>query len=91
MPVAAVVDSAVVGVAKPDPRIFDIALARAGVSAACAIHVGDSVRADVEGARAAGVRPFHFDPYELCEASDHDHVRSLLEVAKLVEITRSML
>jgi putative hydrolase of the HAD superfamily len=49
--------SAEVGAAKPDPRIFARALALAGVEAADAWHVGDSVAADVEGARAAGVRP----------------------------------
>jgi putative hydrolase of the HAD superfamily len=32
-------------------------LAAAGCSAAEAVHVGDSVDHDVEGARAAGIRP----------------------------------
>lgn len=72
VPVAAVVDSAVVGVAKPDPRIFEIALARAGVPATSAVHVGDSVLSDVEGARASGIRALHLDPYRLCKAADHD-------------------
>lgn len=89
VPVAAVVDSAVVGVAKPDPRIFEIALARAGVPATGALHVGDSVLADVEGAQAAGVRALHFDPFRICEAADHEHVRSLFETASLVKGTPS--
>jgi putative hydrolase of the HAD superfamily len=59
---AALVDaafaSAEVGVAKPDPRIFAAALARLGVDAQSAWHVGDSPEADVAGARAAGVRAF---------------------------------
>jgi putative hydrolase of the HAD superfamily len=45
-----------VGAAKPDPRIFEFALARLGVDAAETVHVGDSEREDVEGARAAGLR-----------------------------------
>ncbi len=52
-----VVTSAELGVAKPDPAIFAHALALAGVSAQEAVHVGDSVEADVAGARAAGIAP----------------------------------
>ena len=55
--VVAVIDSAVVGVAKPDPRIFELALTAVGVPAERAVHVGDSIRMDVDGARAAGIRP----------------------------------
>ncbi len=55
--VDAVVTSAEFGAAKPDRRIFDHALALAGVPARDAQHVGDDVEADVEGARAAGITP----------------------------------
>ena len=48
------------GVAKPDPRIFHIALQRAGVRAADAVMVGDSWTNDVEGARAADIRAVWF-------------------------------
>jgi putative hydrolase of the HAD superfamily len=51
----AAVSSAEVGAAKPDPRIFARALELAGVDAGDALHVGDSVREDLEGARAAGI------------------------------------
>ena len=47
--------SAEVGARKPDPRIFARALALAGVGARDALHVGDSVEFDIEGARAAGI------------------------------------
>ena len=50
-----VVSSAEVGVPKPDPTLFRLALERLGVPAARALHVGDS-REDEEGARAAGMR-----------------------------------
>lgn len=82
--ITAILDSAVVGVAKPDPRIFGLALSEAGVPPDRAVHVGDSVRADVEGARAAGIRPLHFDPHGLCGAADHEHAVSLREVANLI-------
>jgi len=50
-----VIDSTEVGVEKPDPRIFQIALDRMGVSAADALYVGDLYEVDVVGARAAGL------------------------------------
>ncbi len=53
--VDAIVTSASCGVAKPDPAVFERALAEAGVAPADALHVGDSLREDVEGARAAGI------------------------------------
>jgi FMN phosphatase YigB (HAD superfamily) len=51
---AAVVTSAEAGAPKPDPRIFELALERMGVSPERALHVGDS-EADEVGARAAGM------------------------------------
>jgi putative hydrolase of the HAD superfamily len=49
------VASAVLGASKPDPAIFAAGLALAGVPAARAVHAGDDLRADVAGARAAGL------------------------------------
>ena len=51
-----VVTSAEVGEAKPSPRVFERALAVARVSPGEALHVGDKVDNDVQGAAAAGVR-----------------------------------
>jgi putative hydrolase of the HAD superfamily len=53
--VDAVVISAELGVAKPDPAIFRAALDRLGAGPDGALHVGDSVEDDVAGARAAGL------------------------------------
>jgi len=50
-----VLASGAVGHAKPDPDFFRLALERASVDASAALRVGDSLRADVEGARAAGM------------------------------------
>ena len=50
----AVVTSAEVGAAKPDPRPFVVALEALGVAPKDALHVGDDPIADVEGAAAAG-------------------------------------
>jgi putative hydrolase of the HAD superfamily len=53
---AAVVVSAELGVAKPDPAPFRVALERLGVESARAVHVGDSDEHDRAGAQAAGLR-----------------------------------
>lgn len=53
--VDAVVISAELGVAKPDPAIFRAALDRLGAAPDGAVHVGDSLEHDVAGARAAGL------------------------------------
>jgi len=84
IPVGVVIDSAVVGVAKPDPAIFGIALAAIGVPASgTVLHVGDSLRYDVAGALAAGLEPVHLDPHGFCPAPDgHRHVRTLTELAQ---------
>ena len=50
-----------VGVSKPAPRIFEVALERAAVAAGEAVMVGDSWPNDVEGARAAGIRAIWFN------------------------------
>ena len=52
-----IVSSAEVGAAKPAPDPFIRALALAGVSPGEAVHVGDRVVEDVEGARGAGITP----------------------------------
>jgi putative hydrolase of the HAD superfamily len=85
VPVDAVLDSAIVGFDKPDPRLFRAALDRVGVDAAHAVHVGDTVPADVRGAQAAGIRAVHYDPYDDCDdPGDHEHVHRLQEVLAFV-------
>ena len=54
--ITATVSSSEHGFMKPHPSIFSAALGRAGVRAAEAVMVGDSVRQDIEGALAAGMR-----------------------------------
>jgi putative hydrolase of the HAD superfamily len=57
-----VVDSAEVGVEKPDPRIFEISLAQGRVAPGEAVYIGDLYSIDVQGARAAGMRAVLLDP-----------------------------
>jgi putative hydrolase of the HAD superfamily len=51
-----IVDSAEIGVSKPDPEIFRIALARLDLTPAQAIFVGDSYERDIEPARGLGMK-----------------------------------
>jgi len=55
--------SGLVGAEKPQRAIFEWALRETGVEPARALHVGDSLRADVEGARRAGIAPVLLDRY----------------------------
>src|SRR5262245_57347426 len=57
-----VIDSSVVGISKPDPRIFALGLQTAGTAPEQAVYVGDSYFVDVMGARQAGLRAVLFDP-----------------------------
>lgn len=82
--VEAIVDSHEVGVAKPDRRIFHYALGLLAVDAHHAVHVGDSIRYDLKGAGRAGITGIHFDPYALCKARSHGHVRSIGDVAGMI-------
>jgi putative hydrolase of the HAD superfamily len=88
VPVDAVFDSSVVGFSKPDPRIFQLALEHLGVAPDRAIHVGDIVAADVDGARAAGITPVLMDPYDLHEHVDVLRVKSLHDVVDLIQHAR---
>ncbi len=78
-----VIDSTVVGVRKPDPRIFHLGLKDAAVDARDATYVGDSYFVDVRGARAVGMRAVLFDPGAVCGVDDCPTARGLGEAAAL--------
>jgi putative hydrolase of the HAD superfamily len=52
-----VLDSAEVGLEKPDPRIFHAATSRLGLAPPACAYVGDIYEIDVVGAERAGLRP----------------------------------
>lgn len=79
-----VIDSGVVGVEKPDPRIFELALRQAGVAAHEAAYVGDLYSVDVVGSRAAGLHPILLDPRGYWGPRDCALARDLAEVAHMV-------
>ena len=57
-----IVDSARVGLSKPDPRIFVAAVDALGIEPGRAIMVGDSLARDMAGARAAGMTHIWLTP-----------------------------
>ena len=78
------IDSFNVGVEKPDPRIFLLATERARIAPEEAAYVGDLYWVDVVGARAAGLRPVLYDPFDLNQNHDCLCIKSidaLLELA----------
>jgi len=78
-----IIDSSVVGVEKPDPRIFHLGLRQAGVAAAEAVYVGDLYSVDVLGARAAGLDGILLDPRGFWAPRDCRLARGLEDAVRL--------
>jgi FMN phosphatase YigB (HAD superfamily) len=78
------IDSGAVGVMKPDPRIFHLALDAMGIDAGDAWYVGDMPGIDVIGARAAGLVPVLMDPYQFHLDADYARVSSLDDLAGVI-------
>ncbi len=60
--------SAVVGWEKPHPAVFDHALKAVSVSPGRALHIGDSLREDIQGAAQAGLQPLWVQRQETPES-----------------------
>lgn len=75
-----VVDSHVVGVEKPDPQIFRIALTRMNLEAEASIFIGDVPAVDVAGARAAGMTAVLLDRHDLYLDADAPRLRAISEL-----------
>ena len=77
------------GAAKPDPAIFHAALAAAHLATSEVVHVGDTVREDLEGARAAGMRVLLVgDPSLTSDAAGAVVVARLGDVAGRIDEAR---
>lgn len=82
-----VVASGSVGLAKPDPELFRMALRRAGAEPAEGVMVGDSLHADVGGARAAGMAGLLLVREE---GDGPDHRRPRVEVPSDVRVITAL-
>jgi putative hydrolase of the HAD superfamily len=82
-----VISSADYGVRKPDPVIFEVALARLGIPAERTWFAGDNVDYDVLGAHGAGIFPVAFRPHAPIPAAVQEHavITEWHELARLVD------
>jgi HAD superfamily hydrolase (TIGR01549 family) len=83
-PLDVIIDSRVVGVEKPDPRIFHLALEQTGLRPHEAIYVGDFYSLDVVGARRAGLEAILLDPLCAWPQLDCVKIRNLSQVPALL-------
>lgn len=84
--VAFVLVSARIGIGKPDPAGFNMALARLGTRPERTVYIGDTYIKDVLGARAAGMVPILLDRGGALPAMDCAVVRDLTEAAALLGV-----
>lgn len=75
-----------VGIYKPDRAIFDLALARAGVSARQALFVGDTPSSDIEGARNAGLQAVLIDVCDTWMQVTMDGVPKIRRLSELLPL-----
>lgn len=78
------IDSFLVGVEKPDPRIFHIATQRAGVAPHESAYVGDLYSVDVIGSRGAGLVPVLYDPFQMHAGADCLRISSIPDLLSLI-------
>ena len=82
---AFVLDSSVVGIEKPDVRIFELALTRLGIPPSDAAYVGDVYAIDVLGARRAGIEAVLMDPLARYDApGDCPRIHKLADLLALL-------
>lgn len=74
----------IAGHAKPDARIFQFALERAGVNAHQAMHIGDSYPGDVLGGHEAGLSVIFFNPDGDANPHDFPEVRHMAELLAMI-------
>jgi putative hydrolase of the HAD superfamily len=77
--------SGLVGIEKPDPRIYELALKRAGVAAADAVFVGDNPEFDVAPPRSLGMFTVLVDRRGRYEEHDGARIADMSELPALLE------
>lgn len=75
-----VIDSEMAGVKKPNPIIFNLALHKAKVSPSAALMIGDSLEADILGAKKAGLHVLHFNAHGEAEHQHSPMIKGLWEI-----------
>ena len=72
-------------VGKPEPPLFELALARMGLTAEDAAMVGDSVDSDIRGARRVGLTAVFLAPKGGLDGVAHYMVKSMSQLRRLLE------
>src|SRR5207237_4415285 len=80
-----IVVSEIEGFVKPHPHMYRRALDLAGAPAHRVAHVGDSLRDDVEGASAVGIRGVLIDRVGACAIDYHPRISSLAELERVLD------
>lgn len=79
-----IVISEIIGINKPDIRIFEHALNNGGANKTEAVMIGDNLDADVRGAQNAGLEAIFFNPLEVEKPEDVNHmIKDLKELQQL--------
>jgi HAD superfamily hydrolase (TIGR01549 family) len=79
-----IIDSSIVGIEKPDPRIFRMALDRFALPPGQVVFVGDIYEVDVMGSRAVGMQSVLIDPRGNLKGYDCPVIRRLAELPDLL-------
>ena len=84
-----IVDSAVVGIRKPDPKIFEIALNELGVNPIDAVMIGDSYNNDIVPAKAIGCKTIWINNKGWDEQNENNKadiiIKSFKELPQILE------
>jgi len=75
-----------VGAEKPAPEVFTTALSRAHCTPSEAVHIGDSIRADVEGAQKSGIQSIWINRGDRPGAVDCPIITTLNELPAVLEL-----
>ncbi|HEX6332544.1 MAG TPA: HAD-IA family hydrolase [Actinomycetota bacterium] len=78
--------SGVEGLEKPDPRIFRLAMERAGVEPAASVYVGDNPEFDVDPALALGMYPVLIDRRDRYPDVAVPRIATLAELPRVIGV-----
>ena len=79
------------GIQKPDPRLFEIAIERAGCAKQQLLHVGDSFQNDVIGAKQAGVRSVWLNRQREDKKTKEQPDFEISSLAELIEVLENFI
>ena len=80
----AIINSELAGVKKPNPIIFELALKNANTSANKSLMIGDSLEADILGAKAVGFHTLHFNGHHEPSHDLSKMIHDLSEIKSLL-------